>query len=148
MLRCLCQNSGEILTVNVVKIIIDNIFNSLSKSFKNVQILGQGEALDFQGVGQKFKLTFEFFGRNAVQFQRSVKKAQQTVYLMKGGFGYQTEVDILNQVFKKHIDQRLDTKGKPQAVKLHFMITAVHRRNIDGNMSFFVNILPNFKCFI
>ena len=73
--------------MNIMEIIMNNIFNRLGKPFKNVQVLGLGEALYLQRVSSKLQLALEFNRRYAVQFQCFVKQSQQTVNLIKGGFG-------------------------------------------------------------
>ena len=45
------QNSIQILAVDVMEIIMNNVFNRLGKPFKNIQILSLGEAFDLQRVG-------------------------------------------------------------------------------------------------
>ena len=65
------------------------------------------------------------------------------MYFRECGFGNQTQVDTINDLLKQNVDKRFDSIRKAQGIKLWFIVAAIHRRNIDGEMSLLVDILPN-----
>ena len=42
------QDAVEVLAEKVMEMIVNNVLNRLSKTFKNIQILGLGKPFDFQ----------------------------------------------------------------------------------------------------
>ena len=84
---------------------------------------------------------------NAIHFQGPVKESQQFRDFMNRDMGDQRQVYGLNEFFKEDVDQGFNSERQSQGVEFHFMVTAVHRGNVDGNMPFLINVLANLICF-
>jgi|GEM_PF-5268269 len=65
--------------------------------------------------------------------------------LVNGGLGDQGQVNLTDQILKQDVDDGFHTKGQAQCIKFEFVIAAIHRGNIDGEMPFFIDVFPNFK---
>ena len=138
------ENARQILPVNVVKIIVDDIFDGNGESLENIQILGKGESSHLQGVGQQIQLALQLHRIDAVQAKGLVKQGESLINVVKRGPGDQAQIDLVHQLFEQHVDQGFDPEGKSQCIELAFVVTAVHGGDIDGNVAFFVYVRSDF----
>ncbi len=60
---------------------------------------------------------------------------------MKGGPGNKREIYRFRQFLEIDIGQVFQPEGEAQGVELAFLVTAVHRGDIHGDMAFVVNAL-------
>ena len=82
--------------------------------------------------------------RDPFKFEGFTKKMQPVVDLIEGGFCDQAQIHIFDEIFKQDIDQRFNSKCQPESIEFHFVVAAVHRRDINCKMPFFINIFTNF----
>ena len=84
------EDAGQVLSVDVVEIIVDDVFDGNGESLEDVQVLGEGEASDFQGMCQQVQLAFELDRIDAVQAKGLVEEGQPFIDVVKGGPRNQT----------------------------------------------------------
>ena len=68
-MHCLVQ----VQFMDVVYIVIDYVLDRSCETFKNIKILGESKASDFEGFGEKLELVFKFCGHNTIDLQRLVE---------------------------------------------------------------------------
>jgi len=148
ILTDLGDDNGKVILMDIGIKRINNILNPFGKSPEYIKILCIRKTLDFERAAQQQHIGIKAPGGDAVNPQGLHVEFETFDDAVKGDFSNKGEVDCLGQFFQIDIGQILQAEGEAQTVKLPFRVATIDRRNIDGDMTFVVDIFPCLKTFL
>ena len=96
---------------------------------------------------QQIKVTFHFSRNNTIKVQGPVEQPQGIKDAGKRGPRDETRFYFFHHLLKKNIQKRFYAETEAEGIEFQFMITPVHGGNINGEMSFSIDIFTNIKSF-
>ena len=93
-------------------------------------------------------MPFQLLRRKAVQPKCFVEKGEPLIDFVKRPPGDQGQIDLIHDLLKKNIHKGFDSEREPECIEFSLVVAAVHGRDIDGDVSFFVYVRAYFECFL